>query len=151
MKVKRSIALVIRGGEDDAQWLLVRRPHDDEELPGVWGLPAGSHREGESAEALVGRIGRDKLGVRLESLGPLTEGEVDREGYRLEMRLYGARITGGRPTAGLGPADVTQYAAWGWNAPRALAEGAERGSLCCRLGLELAAREPRGGSAARAG
>ena len=43
--MKRSISLVI---ESPAGILLVLRPDDDESLPGVWGLPAASLREGES-------------------------------------------------------------------------------------------------------
>ena len=43
--MKRSISLVIEGS---GGILLVRRPDDDESLPGVWGLPAASLRAGES-------------------------------------------------------------------------------------------------------
>ena len=44
-RVKRSVSLVIEG---PAGLLLVRRPDDDESLPGAWGLPAASLRPGES-------------------------------------------------------------------------------------------------------
>ena len=47
--------------------LLVRRPDDDENLPGVWGLPAVSLAAGESEEDAVRRAGRDKLGVELRA------------------------------------------------------------------------------------
>ena len=43
--------------------LLVRRPDDDEDLPGAWGLPAATLAEGESEEDAVRRAGRDNLGV----------------------------------------------------------------------------------------
>ena len=39
--LKRSVSLVI---EDGGRVLLVRRPDDDDDLPGVWGLPAASSR-----------------------------------------------------------------------------------------------------------
>ena len=32
----------------DDQVLAIRRPDDDDELPGVWGLPAGTYRSEES-------------------------------------------------------------------------------------------------------
>ena len=145
---RRAIALIIeqpgRPGAPEAadggpRWLTVRRPDDDPDLPGVWGLPAGSHAEGEAAEDLVRRIGREKLGVETVDLGPLSEGCVDRDGYRLSMRLHAARIESGDPHVPQPIPGVTQYSAWRWQAPTALRGGAERGSLCCRLALDMAA------------
>ncbi|WP_419165235.1 NUDIX domain-containing protein [Candidatus Palauibacter sp.] len=145
---RRAIALIIeqpgRAGASEAadggpRWLTVRRPDDDPDLPGVWGLPAGSRAEGETAEALVHRIGREKLGVETADLGPLSEGCVDRDGYRLSMRLHAARIESGDPHVPQPIPGVTQYSAWRWQAPTALRDGAESGSLCCRLALDTAA------------
>ena len=62
---KRSVSLVIDGPEG---LLLVRRPDDDEDLPGVWGLPAVTLAENESEEDAVRRAGRDKLGVEVRPL-----------------------------------------------------------------------------------
>ncbi|WP_420616969.1 NUDIX domain-containing protein [Candidatus Palauibacter sp.] len=135
-----ALALVI---EDPAsaggapRWLLVRRPDDDPDLPGVWGLPAGSHAEGETDEALVRRIGREKLGVETEDLGRLSEGHLDRTGYRLEMRLHAARIVAREPRVPQPVPGVTQYSEWDWKPPVELRDGARRGSLCCRLALAL--------------
>ena len=137
-----ALALVIGDPESAGgapRWLLVRRPDDDPDLPGVWGLPAGSHAEGETDEALVRRIGREKLGVETEDLGCLSEGHVDRTDYRLEMRLHAARIVAGEPRVPQPVPGVTQYAEWGWKPPVELRRGADRGSLCCRLALDVAA------------
>ncbi|MDE2877881.1 NUDIX domain-containing protein [Candidatus Palauibacter soopunensis] len=137
-----ALALVIEepGSAGGApRWLLVRRPDDDPDLPGVWGLPAGSHAEGEVDEALVRRIGSEKLGVETEDLGCLSEGHVDRPGYRLEMRLHAARIVAGEPRVPQSVPGVTQYSEWGWKPPAELRPGADCGSLCCRLALDLAA------------
>ena len=120
------------------RWLLVRRPADDPNLPGVWGLPAGSHAEGETDEALVRRIGREKLGVETADLGRLGEGQLDRPGYRLEMRLHAARLVAGVPRVPQSVPGITQYSDWGWKPPAELRDGADRGSLCCRLALDLA-------------
>lgn len=145
---RRAIALIIerpgRPGVPDTapsepRWLLVRRPDDDPDLPGVWGLPAGSHAGAETDSALVRRIGRDKLGVETRNLGPLRAGCVDRDGYRLSMRLHAARLVSGEPVVPQPAPGVTQYSAWRWRAPEALRSGAARGSLCCRLALDLAA------------
>ncbi|MYK01849.1 MAG: DNA mismatch repair protein MutT [Gemmatimonadales bacterium] len=136
------MALVIEDPESGGQpsrWLLVRRPDDDPDLPGVWGLPAGSHAEGEMDHALVRRIGREKLGVETEDLGRLSEGHIDRTGYRLEMRLHAARIVTGEPRVPQSGPGVTQYSEWGWKPSVELRHGADRGSLCCRLALDVAA------------
>ncbi len=144
--IRRAIALIIEqpgrpGGPNSAdghaRWLLVRRPDDDPELPGVWGLPAGSDAEGEMDDALVRRIGREKLGVETEDLGRLSEGHIDRTGYRLDMRLHAARIVAGEPRVPQPVPGVTQYSEWGWKPPVELRDGARRGSLCCRLALAV--------------
>lgn len=136
-----ALALVIEApgsAGETPRWLLVRRPNDDPHLAGVWGLPAGSHAEGETDGALVRRIGREKLGVETEDLGRLSEGHLDRPGYRLEMRLHAARIVAGEPRVPQSVSGVTQYSEWGWKPLVELRGGADRGSLCCRLALDLA-------------
>lgn len=137
---KRSIALVIRHDRRPSMWLLVRRPPDDEDLPGVWGLPAGSHAIGEDDEALVERIGRDKLGVELVPVGEVGAGLAPRPAYDLAMTLFEARIAKGNPSVPQPVPGVTQYDALDWREPEALEPGARAGSLCCRLGLEAAGR-----------
>ena len=59
--------------------LAVRRPEDDEDLPGHWGLPAASLREEESWEEAVLRTGPEKLGLEL-AVGPqMNEGRAEVE------------------------------------------------------------------------
>ena len=149
--IKRSVALVIREPDDGvlgvsgcgpgARWLLVQRPADDEDLPGIWGLPAGTLLAAETAEALVRRIGRDKLGVELDPGAVVAAGSAERATYRLDMDLWTATITAGAPDpAGSANerAAQTRYAACRWDHASALEDGARKGSLCCRLGVELA-------------
>src|SRR5437773_2046373 len=76
--LKHSIAVVIRNGD---KVLSTRRPDNDDELPGIWGLPAGSLRNEETIEALIARIGRDKLGVELAPLRKLESGRQMRSQY----------------------------------------------------------------------
>lgn len=118
--MKRSVSLVIEG---PAGVLLVRRPDDDESLPGVWGLPAASLREGESERDALLRAGRDKLGVQIEPLEPVGE-----EG---RMRDWRARIVEGEPSVPQGK-DGTQYVELRWGEPAELAPAARAGSLCAR-------------------
>jgi ADP-ribose pyrophosphatase YjhB (NUDIX family) len=89
--VKRSVAVLIRNGNN---FLSTRRADDDDELPGEWGLPAGSYRGSESLEDLIVRIGRDKLGVSLVPVRRLAVGRQERERYVLEMELWEAEMSG---------------------------------------------------------
>jgi 8-oxo-dGTP diphosphatase len=119
--VKHAVAVLIRKGN---HILTLRRPDDDDELPGIWGLPAGSLQPSETLGDLVTRIGRDKLGVELSPVRKVAEGVQDRPGYRLEMDLWEAAMDG-EPTV----------ADWKWDSIEALRPGKDAGSLCCALAL----------------
>lgn len=137
--VKRAVSFVVlREAQDGSgpRLLAVRRPPDDEDLPGAWGLPAASLRSDETWEEAVARAGRGKLGVELEAGEALREGELDREAYRLRMRLYRAEILAGEPDVDQPAEGVTRYVAWAWSRPARLGAAAARGSLCSRLCLD---------------
>ena len=104
--------------------LLVRRPDDDEDLPGAWGLPAVSLAPGESEEEAVLRAGRDKLGVEVEP--------VERVGRERTMTDWEARIVSGEPAVPQ-PGPHTQYSELRFGEPADLVAAARRGSLCCRV------------------
>jgi ADP-ribose pyrophosphatase YjhB (NUDIX family) len=127
--VKRSVSLVI---EDARGLLLVRRPDDDESLPGQWGLPAASLARGESEEDAVRRAGTSKLGAEVRPLEPLGEDHAERAGQRIAMRDWRAELVGGEPRV---PQDGpgTQYTALRWGTTEDLVPAARAGSLCCRV------------------
>jgi 8-oxo-dGTP diphosphatase len=127
--VKRSVALVIEGLDG---LLLVRRPDDDESLPGAWGLPAATLRPGEDEEEAVRRAGRDKLGVEVRPLRPLGAEEAERPGYRISMRDWAVEIDSGEPAVPQ-PGGGTQYDELRWGDPAELVPAARRGSLCARV------------------
>jgi 8-oxo-dGTP pyrophosphatase MutT (NUDIX family) len=104
--------------------LIVRRPDDDDDLPGVWGLPAASLAEGESEEDAVRRAGREKLGVEVRP-----REAVGREGF---MTDFGAEIVSGEPAVQQGGSN-TQYAEVRWGGLAELVPAAEAGSLCSRV------------------
>ena len=122
MKVKHSLAVLIRRS---GKALIVRRPDDDDELPGIWGIPAGTFRGAESAQELIARIGRDKLGAGLVAIQLLGSGSRVRPTYVLEMDLWEAAMEG-----------EPRHPAWRWAPVSSLLEGARAGSLCCALALE---------------
>jgi ADP-ribose pyrophosphatase YjhB (NUDIX family) len=126
--VKHSVGVAIFNGDEV---LSVRRPDDDDELPGIWGLPAGTLKAGETTEDLIKRIGREKLGVELTPIRPINAGKQMRTQYLLDMELWEATMKGPeRPT----------HRQWRWASIESLREGAEAGSLCCELGMKSKGR-----------
>jgi len=124
--VKRSIAVAIFSSD---RLLSTRRANDDDELPGIWGLPAGSYREGETTLDLIERIGRDKLGVKLHPVRQLNEGLQERPTYQLLMELWEASMEG-----------LPSHPDWQWASLDLLRPGAVAGSLCCELAIKAKSR-----------
>ena len=128
-RVKRSVALVIDGPRG---LLIVRRPDDDESLPGLWGLPAVSLSEEESEEDAVRRAGSAKLGADVRPVEPIGAADAERADHRIVMRDWRVELVSGEPVvpqAGAG----TQYTALRWGSAADLVPAARAGSLCCRV------------------
>jgi 8-oxo-dGTP diphosphatase len=126
LPVKHSVAVMVLHGD---QVLAIRRPENDDELPGIWGLPAGTFRPGETLEGLIMRIGRDKLGVQLMPVRHLASGKQNRSKYRLEMELWEASMEG-----------IPTVPQWQWASLDMLRPGMEAGSLCCELAIKRKSR-----------
>lgn len=60
--IKYAIAFIIYN-RNRSKFLIVQRSSDDKDLPNVWGLPAGSVKDGETFEECVIRSGKEKLGT----------------------------------------------------------------------------------------
>jgi ADP-ribose pyrophosphatase YjhB (NUDIX family) len=134
-QTKHAIAFVV-WNQDRDKVLAVQRPGNDEDLPDVWGLPAGSLREGETFEDCVVRSGREKLGVDVCIIQLLAEGESERTACILRMKEYEVEIVQGEPSVPQPLEGMTQYQRWQWAEPALLQEAAQKGSLCSRLFLE---------------
>jgi ADP-ribose pyrophosphatase YjhB (NUDIX family) len=127
--LKRSVSLVIEG---ERGLLIVRRPDDDESLPGLWGLPAVSLADGESEEDAVMRAGAAKLGTEVRPLGVVGEAQAERGDQRIAMRDWRAELAEREPQVPQsGPG--TQYTALRWGTAADLVPAARAGSLCCRV------------------
>jgi len=132
-KIKNSVAFIIYN-EDRTKVLLVLRPEED--IPSVWGLPAGSLKEGESFEDAVLRSGIEKLGVKLKVIKEISEGQQEREKYILNMKEFEVEILEGEPKVPQPFHEITQYLKIKWGEPKYLIEAKEKGSLCAELFLE---------------
>jgi ADP-ribose pyrophosphatase YjhB (NUDIX family) len=131
--MKRSVAVVVRR-EGDRRFLAVRRPDDDEDLPGIWGLPAASLRPDESLTQAAVRVGREKLGVELRVGRIVGELTAARTSGRLTLTDVEATIVAGDPDVTLSTSDATRYVEQRWvDDVEVLRDGADRSSLCCRI------------------
>jgi len=119
---KHSVAVVIPRADSI---LAIRRPDDDDELPGIWGLPAGTCKSEETVQDVIVRIGREKLGVELEPIRRLASGSQERPGYLLYMELWEVLMTG-----------TPNHPNWQWAEVDFFQPGAAAGSLCCELVLK---------------
>lgn len=145
MPVQRAVALVVHCPDDAGLLLAVRRPDDDADLPGLWGLPAATLRDDETAAAAARRIGQTKLGVDLEPGEVAAEGTQQHPDYLLDMALLKAtlRDPGDSPRLLAPSGRSTAYVDWRWAPPDVLVEAAGRGSLCCQLLLSRHGAEVR--------
>ena len=126
-------------GHDRSKILLVQRPEDDQEFPGIWGLPAVSLGLGETPGEAARRIGPQKLGTEVRLGYRVASGKQKRPEYTLEMSLYEATLDRLPPTLPVKPSfgtRVTLYTGWRWGVPQDLRVPALRGSLCSQLLLD---------------
>ena len=132
--IKYAIAFVIYN-QDHSKFLIVQRPSDDDNLPNVWGLPAGSVRNDETFEECVIRSGREKLGVKLKPSKFIGRNNIERDNYILHMEEYGAVIVNGEPEVPQPIEGMTQYQQWKWGESSDLKDAASKGSLCSQIYL----------------
>ncbi len=132
--VKNSVSFVIYGACSEKVLAVLRPEYDD--LPNVWGLPAGSLRPGETFEDAVLRSGMEKLGVDVRVVKLINQGRINRPSYALHMRVYEAEIIKGCPHIPKPVKGITQYQKWCWVTPDILVPAAQKGSLCTRLFLK---------------
>ena len=135
-EVKYAIFYVIRNKDDSSKILIVKRPKDDNDLPNMWGIPAGSVKEEETYEEAIVRNGKNKLGVELKVIKLIERGNLDRGSYILHGEEYEAEIVSGTPNVPQENNEGTQYQDWKWGTYKDLIEASKKGSLCCNLYLK---------------
>ena len=134
--IKYAISFVIYS-QDPSKFLIVQRPSDDENLPDIWGLPAGSVKDNETFKECVIRSGREKLGVELKPTKFIGRNNIERENYILHMEVYEAEIVSGEPEVPQSIQGITQYQKWRWGVSSDLKNAASKGSLCSQIYLSI--------------
>lgn len=134
--MKYAVFYVIKNPEDENKFVAIKRPKDDEDLPGVWGLPAGSIKEDESFEEACIRLAKNKLGVDVKILKFIGRGNIDRGEYILHGEEFLVEIVSGEIDVDLEGVKGTKYIDWKWALPEDLREASSKGSLCSSIYLD---------------
>ncbi|WP_105317136.1 NUDIX hydrolase [Thermus tenuipuniceus] len=131
--LKRAVALAAWSEEG---LLLVKRPEEDPEFGGAWGLPAVSLVEGEGLEEVAFRVAQEKLQAEVAAARPVACGIEERPAYTLELWVLEARLLT-TPRLPEPKPGKTFYTAFRFGKPEELRGAARVGSLCSRLYLAV--------------
>ena len=99
MQIVQAIAVPIASLLDISLLLTVRRPDNDEDLPGVWGLPATSLKDDDPIDAAAHRPGTRKLGANVTLNAIIAKGSQERATQNLSIHLYTAPLDATSPNS----------------------------------------------------
>jgi ADP-ribose pyrophosphatase YjhB (NUDIX family) len=130
--MRNAIAVILRSSSRPDSFLVVKRPSEDGDLDGFWGLPATRMRAGELPEDAARRICREKLGctaVPLRFVGTMFQkrNEYDMFFMDIEMVLVGET----EPNVKAAKTDSTVYVDQQWTVDARILLPAARGGSCC--------------------
>lgn len=134
---KFSIAVYLINPNSDQEFLIVKRPSDDDRLPNVWGLPAVTVKDNELPEEAVKRVGKEKLNTYIKPTGFIGIKRVDRDDYEFILMDIRAELVGQQPNVADAITQNTQYVDQKWTSNlNDLKEAASKGSLCSQIILD---------------
>ena len=131
-KIKKVVAFVAYN--NNGQVLLVQRSETDNNFPNVWSLPSGTLEKEENYEKAVIRSVKEKLGIDVEIVRLIGEGEIERKKHVLHMKEYEIKIISGEIS--IDKNIEKYYQDWKWSDPDMLNELVEKGSLCSKIYVE---------------
>ena len=134
---KFSVAVLLINPDNDKEFLVVKRPPDDDRLPNVWGLPAVTIQSNELPENTVKRIGIEKLDTDIEATEYIGIKRSDRDDYELILIDIKAKLTGKQPSVEKAQTENTKYVDQQWTSDlNILKDAASKGSLCSQIVLD---------------
>lgn len=135
--IRTAIAIVLRSSIKPSRFLTVKRPDEDADLPGNWGLPATTLHLGELPEDAARRVCREKLGcegVPIRLIGTMFQ---KRNAYDLVFMDMEVLLTGDKqPDFTAAHTNSTVYVDQAWtNDVSRLIPAARHGSCCSTIFL----------------
>jgi ADP-ribose pyrophosphatase YjhB (NUDIX family) len=135
--IKCSVAVYLMNPNNKDEFLVVKRPPDDDKLPNVWGLPAVTVKGEELPEQAVIRVGSEKLCTEIKPLGFFGIKYADRGNYVLILMDIKAELIGSEPKVTNSTSQSTKYVDQKWVSDYSvLKEAASKGSLCSQIVLD---------------
>jgi 8-oxo-dGTP diphosphatase len=133
---KYAVAVVLKVMDEPDKFLVVRRPKDDPDLGGSWGLPAVSLQAGELPEEAARRICQEKLhcnAVPTRLIGAMFQ---KRNSYDILLMDIEMALTRGEADYKLANTEHTAYVDQKWTSdPKNLMKSAQKGSCCSSIFL----------------
>jgi 8-oxo-dGTP diphosphatase len=136
-EVKYVVAIVLKHADKPEEFLVVKRPDDDPDLRGSWGLPAATMTDGELPEQAALRVCREKLGCEGTPKRFLGLMYQKRNSYDIFLMDIEVELTG-NTEADVHKANTTHtaYVEQKWTTdPMDLMESARHGSCCSSIFL----------------
>lgn len=136
-RIKCSVAVYLSNPRNEKEFLIIKRPDDDDALPNLWGLPAVTLKQGELPEQAVARVGTEKLSTIIEPVSFLGIKSAKRKTYELILMDIKARLVGSEPIVANAKTENTKYVDQKWTSDlNLLRKSASRGSLCSQILLD---------------
>jgi ADP-ribose pyrophosphatase YjhB (NUDIX family) len=136
-EVKYVVAIVLTRADRPGEFLVVKRPDDDPDLRGSWGLPAATLTPDELPERAALRVCREKLnceGVPKRFLGLMYQKRNSYDIFLMDIEVELA--AGTEPDVHEAKTTHTAYVAQKWTTdPMDLMESARHGSCCSSIFL----------------
>lgn len=131
------VAVVLKNNENPDEFLITKRPGDDTDLRGAWGLPATTLKPGELPEAAALRVCREKLNCEAKAdrfLGIMFQKRNSYDIFLMdiEMTLAGTK----KPDVSKANSSGTIYTEQKWTTdPLTLMPSAKNGGCCVSIFL----------------
>jgi hypothetical protein len=134
--IKYVVAVILRDAQHPDRFLVVKRPSDDPDLRGHWGLPAVTLQAGELPENGAQRVCWEKLNcaaVPTRFIGTMFQ---KRNSYDICLMDIEMTLVAGAPDCTQSNTKVTKYVEQKWtNDPMELMASAAEGSCCSSIFL----------------
>lgn len=103
----------------------------------MWGLPAIVPTDSELPEAVVKRLGIEKLATQIEATSFIGIKRIDKNTHELILMDIQAKLSGEEPSVSNATTTSTKYVEQQWVSDYSIfKEAASKGSLCSRIFLE---------------
>lgn len=131
-QTKYVVAVILKNKTNSDQFLVVKRPDDDPDLAGHWGLPAATMKPGELPEQAAKRICKEKLSCEAKALRFVGLMFQKRNSYDIFLMDIEMELTDGQePNVHTATTENTAYTDQKWTTDLEDLRASANGGSCC--------------------